>query len=1094
MFDAETAELLRSAPAVPEFDPDLLPAFLTHQYANLASYRLGGLESDSKDQDASEEQDYEWTLERLADTYELTAALEIEPRMVRASAFVAATAQQIIWRRETIDPDTAARPNIDNNRVDSALSAVLLFLLAEQFADANEATAAINVNKNIQLYEATILTRHITDLGTGRLHRILRRSELRCVSRLRCVSSEFQDLEERALAALFESLATGIEIFAADFLKLSRPKTVSGRYDNARQAFARVMSLSATRRNVSGLLETLGRRETKDLRETIDFIFAGPHHLASLLLQVTEGISAASLMEVAPPKRADKEKWMGWLRFRSKGFPYMWPNHRKAVKREFHQTGVSGVVVLPTGAGKTTVSSLKIAGTLARGKKVVFLAPTHALVEQLTEDLQEMFPKDLLGSVVSSDFDILLLKDATFQDVEVMTPERCLAMLSFAPKAFQDVGLLVFDECHLLSPNSGKIRRALDGMLCVLGFNNVVPEADLLFLSAMVKNGDELADWLSKLTGRDAVPVDLVWKPSRQARGVVIYDSEELETARSNAVNAQKDEDARCKETAKTLRTKAQEQLTAQPHAIWGLQHNWHSEDGLYCSTIPLLANSVVLGGKLENGPNVRITPKANRVAESIAAAGAAKGLKTIIFVNTKNDAVTVANNVTDEFKESVKPTDAENFRWKALALELGDLKHSLLSGPAAAVPHNSAMLRLERDLAERMFKRSDGAKVIVATPTLAQGLNLPAHLAILAGDKRAGIGGRREELETHEILNAAARAGRAGHLANGLVLLVPEPIMKFTQKNQVSIETQKKLKAVLPEDDHCVRITDPLQTVLDLVNEGQAKDPQATYTINRFANLRSEDASKATDRPFDLKKSFAAYIARKQENMETFDQKVASFRVAVEERHQGGADETSAILASQSGLSSEVVLRLKERVTKGTGSLPTNIPCWVEWMTEWLIEDDEARAESLADTESAMLAAAGKPKTSPLDEQVMRHVLGGVLAWIAGKPLAEIETILGGEPQSHAKTKRACPRARSLVSAVIPRGYSFVLGLIAHVVKKVDPFKVQDDLDQQMVECMSAGLRLGYDTPEKLFFFVKDKENVLGRVQAHMMWDADRQ
>ncbi|WP_406649230.1 hypothetical protein QEZ52_07905 [Aliisedimentitalea scapharcae] len=158
--------------------------------------------------------------------------------------------------------------------------------------------------------------------------------------------------------------------------------------------------------------------------------------------------------------------------------------------------------------------------------------------------------------------------------------------------------------------------------------------------------------------------------------------------------------------------------------------------------------------------------------------------------------------------------------------------------------------------------------------------------------------------------------------------------------------------------------------------------------------------------------------------------------------------------------------------------------------MTEWLIEDDEARAELLADTQSAMLAVSGKPKTAPLDAQVMRHVLSGALAWIAGKSLAEIETTLGGEPQADAITKRACPRARSLASAVIPRGYSFVLGLIAHVVKEVNPFEVQDDLDQQMVECMSTGLRLGYDTTEKLFF-ASDAKDALGRVQAHMMWDA---
>jgi replicative superfamily II helicase len=148
--------------------------------------------------------------------------------------------------------------------------------------------------------------------------------------------------------------------------------------------------------------------------------------------------------------------WERWLRLRAEKLPYLWPNHRQAVEADFYGTGNSSVVVLPTGAGKTTISSLKIAGALARRKKVVFLAPTHALVEQLTEDLQEMFPQEVFGSVVSSDFDLLFLEDAIFQDIEVMTPERCLAMLSFAPEAFQDVGLLVFDECHLLSPQIGK--------------------------------------------------------------------------------------------------------------------------------------------------------------------------------------------------------------------------------------------------------------------------------------------------------------------------------------------------------------------------------------------------------------------------------------------------------------------------------------------------------------------------------------------------------------------------------------------------------------------------------------------------------------
>jgi hypothetical protein len=214
-----------------------------------------------------------------------------------------------------------------------------------------------------------------------------------------------------------------------------------------------------------------------DLGGNILNAYAGPHHLASLLIAAYDGLSGAALTTLPPPDGADPEFWERWLRLRAGSFPFVWPNHREAIAKEFHQTGKSAVVVLPTGAGKTTVSSLKIAGVLAHGKRVVFFAPTHALVEQLAVDLQEMFPKDTLSSVVSSDFDVLFQSGAQLQEIEVMTPERCLAMLSFAPEPFSEVGLLVFDECHLLSPQSGKIRRAIDGMLCLLGFNNIAPDA-----------------------------------------------------------------------------------------------------------------------------------------------------------------------------------------------------------------------------------------------------------------------------------------------------------------------------------------------------------------------------------------------------------------------------------------------------------------------------------------------------------------------------------------------------------------------------------------------------------------------------------------
>ncbi|WOS62044.1 DEAD/DEAH box helicase [Sinorhizobium fredii] len=1072
MFDARTAELLRSAPEVPGLDPQDIPALLTMHYANLVSARLRG--SGIDDEGAAPE---DWTLGRIADTYELITSLYTEGAHRRASAFVAGTAQQILARRQVVGAAGGNLPaNIDRSRVDPTIAAALLFLAAEQYADANEAASAIRPGRDGQLYEATILSENIADLARGQLGNILERAE-----RWRRPRAG-RDLVEQALAALLETLIAGLEILAAGFLGAPVPQPSTGRFDDARNAFMRVLELSAKDND----------DHSDELGGNMLNAYAGPHHLASLLIASHDGIRDAALSVLPPPDGAEPEFWQRWLRYRASAFPFVWPNHRQAIAKGFHQTSKSAVVVLPTGAGKTTVSSLKIAGVLARGKKVVFLAPTHALVEQLTSDLQEMFPKDILGSVVSSDFDLLFQSEAQLQEIEVMTPERCLAMLSFAPESFSDVGLLVFDECHLLSPQSGKIRRALDGMLCVLGFNHIAPEADLLFLSAMLKNGEEFSEWIGKLVGRQCVCVDLLWKPSRQARGVLIYKEDDLEKAKKKAAAVQAAEDKKKGKKAKGLRAPASRELVVRPWAIWGLQHNWLDKDMAYCIQSEVLDGTILLAGDNKYG-RINIKPNANQVAVRLAVASATNGLKSIVFVNTKNDAVSVAGDIASQLGGSVQPTDAEQERWDALKVELGDLKHALLPQPAIAVPHNSSMFRLERDLAERMFRRADGAKVIVATPTLAQGLNLPAHLAILAGDKRADAEKKgREDLEAHEILNAAARAGRAGHLANGIVLLIPEPIVSFADGKPLEAEVIQKLKSVLPEDDRCVVITDPLEIVLDRLMQGNSLDRDVRYTVNRMAALREVEGMEEPTSLFDLKKSLGAFVAGKRQEDAEFEMKIAGLRKAIAQDTPEGVDNTIAVLASQSGLPMDLLLRLKKQLADGVGSLPVSVEEWLIWTVSWLTEDDDARSSLLYDVKRSILGACGAKKDGELTAKELKLLLPGLLAWIRGESIAKIEKELGGDPDSLLPTEQVCPRARELVGSAIPRGFSFIIGLVSHVVEEVDPFDAQEDLSRQLIECLGTAVRKGFDSPEKVAF-ASENPAVLSRVQMHSLWTAEQ-
>jgi len=1063
LFDPTTAELLRKAPSVPDLEAAEIPQILTRQYASLVSKRLRGVQSSGAKKRKSE-----WPLERIADTYEIIASVTENQEDRKAAAFVSATAHQIMGRQLGSAKRKSGADNgmVSRDHIDPHITSSLLFLVAEQYADAFEASKAIKLTGS-RSHKRLILT--LKQLCSGRLDRIYEETE----SEYRPERDRFS-LEENATTLLYDALRISVEMIAAELL--ARPYK-SHNYTGIENARQLILSI-----------EELAGGELHKFSDYSQFIglYTGPRHLASLLKSALDGISEASLSVIKPPDGANVDFWKQWISFRAAKFPFVWPNHRTAIEKGFLDTGKSAVMVLPTGAGKTTVSALKIAGVLARGKKVIFLAPTHALVDQLTTDLQEMFPEELLGSIVSNDFDQLMLSDSSLSEIEVMTPERCLAMLSFAPEAFSDAGLLVFDECHLLSPSTGKIRRALDAMFCVLFFAQVVPDADFLFMSAMLKNGEDFSDWVSNLTNRDSVFVELMWKPSRQARGVIYYKSKRLDKIKNMALSKQRKIDAEKGKAARSLRAPAKRLLKASPHAVWGLQHNWlkREEGKASCSFSRVLPFPVQLGDSYKNR-RLRITPNANEVAAQIAAKAAQSRVKTIIFVNNKQHAVSTANKVSSllpNFNVDIPPNEQE--LWDALEAELGNLKHSIHEGPSIAVPHNAAMLPLERLLSERMYRRNNGANVIVATPTLAQGLNLPADLAILAGDKRANIDGEgRESLAAHEILNAAGRAGRAGHVANGIVLLIHDKIIEFDKANNtLNSDMVKALQSILPEDDRCIEITDPLTNILDRIMDGEALDEDVQYTVNRIPGVNVE--SEVGLFKLNLKKSFGAYIAKKEASEAKYASKIEAFEKVLNTRTLDVTDTDILSLAAQSGLPTSIVDALVAKLQLEAGSLPTNVGDWLAWGLSWLKEDEMACDELLHEIYPEILVIAGHKKNEDFKSVYLDALLPGLRAWIEGKPLNEIEIALGGQPDEDKKDYK-CPRARELIGKVIPRGLSYTLNLISQAVIIADSYSKQKELDSSMVESMSTLLRRGYHTIGLLNFAATNK-GIRGRVKQH--------
>jgi ATP-dependent RNA helicase HelY len=1027
MFDAATSRLIRQAPPLRGVDPEVLPQELTGFYAELIALRL----REDQLEAAGERAQLLERLSRVATIYEACADTGQDADQRQASAFVAATAHQILGKVLSGVYDRAA-PYLTATAVHPLLAAPLLFLVAEQNADAREAARPLSNARDENLIKSALIET-VHDLASEDYQAILQRAER--LSQLRASPNDFSDtVIEQALYGLCWS---GIVQLVCQVLNVERPRSQFLQFETPQQAFETVIELSVEN------LEFPGEEGAGSYA-----VFGGPRHLASLLLHLSDSLDGAGVANIPPPAGSGPEFWTAWLSHRARSKPVLWLNHRRAIETEFLDIGNSAVLVLPTGAGKTTLSELKIASTLSANRKVVFLVPTLALVDQLRDELAESFPATIGNIHVSADGDLTgALSMPQLSSVEVMTPERCLALMSHNADALQDVGLVVFDECHLLSPQGGG-KRSLDAMLCLLQACRRAPDADFLLLSAMLTNADDFAGWIAEITQRPCSAFQDSWKPSRQARGVVLYAAEEIaEIRRSARIPARRGARIRRKKDA-------------VPYALFGLHQNWNARAATDIRLIKLSDHTVDLSASRAGA----VKPNANKVAARLAVDAAVAGIKTIVFVQQPSHAVSTARLVSEDLESQYPFSAIETALWDDIQAELGGAQYSFIQPGVAALPHNGDMIPLERRLVESLYRKSTGASVIVATPTLAQGMNLPAQLAILAGDRRHDDDGRAQ-LGAHEILNAAGRAGRAGHLANGLVLMIPEPVVSFDAQERPDAAALLKLRNILPEDDRCVTIVDPITLVLDRIQAGDLNSLDVRYFVSRIQ--AAEDPGQAAENALAVvRRSFSHYLAVRQNAEQDFENKVAALQQVI----ANGAAENVDVhaIAASHGLTADPLTAAKARIEADFQNLPTTIGGWMEWLIDFLDADRESY-EALMDTDApnALGIMRGTKQGGPPTAAEFQRLKGALLLWMRGRPYSDIETHLGATPA----TIKCCPRARDLVLKLANRRLYLIASAIGEIARQLYEERETAPPQPSVLETLSVAVRKGLDTPQKIAY-----------------------
>jgi helicase len=169
---------------------------------------------------------------------------------------------------------------------------------------------------------------------------------------------------------------------------------------------------------------------------------------------------------------------------------------------------------------------------------------------------------------------------------------------------------------------------------------------------------------------------------------------------------------------------------------------------------------------KFDNGKISKIKGPNKRAVEQLVEDSIQKGGQALVFVNTRKSTVAVANRLTELIGEKLSDEDKKRLKdllksTKRQLPELTSVDQKLFYCFEKGVAfHNAGLSSTQRRAVERGFKNRI-VKCIVATPTLAAGVNIPAQRVIIRDLWRYDMNFGMHPIPILEYKQQAGRAGR---------------------------------------------------------------------------------------------------------------------------------------------------------------------------------------------------------------------------------------------------------------------------------------------------------------------------------------------
>jgi ATP-dependent RNA helicase HelY len=401
--------------------------------------------------------------------------------------------------------------------------------------------------------------------------------------------------------------------------------------------------------------------------------------------------------------------------------------------------GRSVLVAAPTGAGKTVVGEFACHDALRRGGKTFYTTPIKALSNQKYRDLAARYGDAQVG---------LLTGDRSINGgapVVVMTTEVLRNMIYEASRTLTGLRYVVLDEVHYLADRS---RGAVWEEVIV----QLPASVQLVSLSATVSNAEGFGRWLDEVRTAG---------PAGDGRGceLILEESRPVPLRHHYFVNDRIYDTFRAGKKGGASR----EHRDRASQALAGVAN----PDVLMLERRASERNRVSNRGRRQ-APSVRLRwPSRPQVVDELAAR---QWLPAIVFVFSRKGCEDAVEQLARAGVRLTNPTERDEIATLIDTL-LGDLpaadlevldfaafRARAIDGIAA---HHAGMVPAFKECVEVLFQRGL-LKVVVATETLALGINMPARTVVL--ERLEKWNGESHVLLTPgEYTQLTGRAGRRG-------------------------------------------------------------------------------------------------------------------------------------------------------------------------------------------------------------------------------------------------------------------------------------------------------------------------------------------